>query len=82
MAVCDYQELISADPCLLALTPFQLEVVITQQLCNLLDKIENAGAVTCDIATLLDQGKCFATLPYHVLKAIQAQLLCEISEAL
>ncbi len=82
MATCAYQDLLDVNPCLVALNDHLLEVVITQQLCNLLDKIENAGEVTCDIATLLEQGKCFAALPAHVLKAIQAQLICDISEAL
>lgn len=82
MAVCSTNELLAANPCYLALSPFLQEAVFTQMLCNLLDKIENGGEVTCDIQTLLEQGKCFAAMPPAILKALQLQLLCDISDAL
>ena len=82
MAVCIPNDLLAENPCYAALQPYEQEVVLTQLLCNLLDKIENAGEVTCDISTLLEQGKCFAAMPSFILKTLQVQLLCDISNAL
>lgn len=81
MAACVVNDLIAANPCLAALSPFDLQVVKTQMLCNLLDKLQNGGEVTCDIATLLDQGKCFYDLDPFMLEVVEASLLCEISQA-
>jgi hypothetical protein len=83
MAVCSADDLLAADPCLYMLDDFALEVVITQSLCNLLDKIVNAGEVTCDVDTLLEQGKCFYAIgDIRRLRIIQAALLCDIAAAL
>ena len=82
MAVCSPDTLFAVDPCLYMLDDFKLEVVITQQMCNLLDKIVNGGEVTCSIDTLLEQGKCFYDLDLHRLKVIQAALLCDILNSL
>lgn len=37
--------------------------------------------MTCDIDALLEDARCFATLPLPILQVIQAQLLCNISTA-
>lgn len=78
MAVCSVQTLLDTDPCLSALSPHMLEVVITSMLCSLKDKLENGTEVSCDIQTLLDDGKCFYQLSDYQLSILQAQLLCEI----
>jgi hypothetical protein len=81
MAVCSYQDLLTDNAFLCY--PYHVHLAMeVQMLCNLLDKIANGGAVTCDPGTLLDQGKCFVALPDSVLQAIKLQLLCEISNAL
>lgn len=36
----------------------------------------------CDYQALLDDSACFLAMPIAVLEVIQAQLLCQISEAL
>lgn len=82
MAECVVNELIAADPCYATLSPFLQNVVQAQMLCNLLDKIENGGAVTCDVQELLTQGKCFAAMPDYILRVTILQLLCDISNAL
>lgn len=81
MAVCDAQELISSSQCYTGYLPYEQEVMMTQLMCNLLDKIENGGAITCDPQELLDQGVCFQGKPVQILKAIQLSLLCDISNA-
>lgn len=81
MAVCDYQPLLDEGKCFMKNAHIQL-VLEVQMLCNLLDKIVNAGFVTCDPNTLLSQGACFVALPDQALRAIKLQLLCEISSAL
>lgn len=78
MATCSIQDLLSANPCLASLSPYQVELVITQQLCGLLNFLESSEPLTCDIQTLLDDAQCFASLPLHELKILQSQLLCEI----
>jgi hypothetical protein len=78
MAVCSPQDLISANPCLSSLSPHMLEVLITQQLCSLFNKLDSGAAVTCDIQTLLADAECFANLSINELKILQAQLLCNI----
>jgi len=37
--------------------------------------------MACDYQAILDEASCFAALPSQVLDVIQAQLLCQISEA-
>ena len=78
MAVCSVQDLISTNPCLSNLSPHMLEVLITQQLCSLFNKLDSGAAVTCDIQTLIADAECFVNLSDNQLKLIQAQLLCEI----
>ncbi len=82
MATCAVDTLLEDNPCYAALPPFLLDVVVTQMLCNILDKLQNGGAVSCDVQTLLDQGVCFAAMPQSILKVLQASLLCEITNAL
>lgn len=78
MAVCDVQALISADPCLSALTEYELEVLITQQLCSLFNNLDSGEPLTCEIAELLADASCFYGRSLHELKVIQAQLLCNV----
>ncbi len=82
MAVCSVQELLNNAACYTGYPAHILLVAEVQLLCNLLDKIENGGAVTCDIQELLDQAVCFTDLPDYTLQAIKLSLLCEISNAL
>lgn len=77
MATCNVDTLIAANPCFAALEPFELQVVITQMLCNLAEGAE----ATCDIQTLLTQGACFYAMPQQILAVLQAQLLCDIISA-
>lgn len=79
---CDVQELISTNPCLSSLNAYQLELVITAQLCQIKNKIESGEEVTCDIQELLDSANCFNMLQMFELKVLQAQLLCDISNLL
>jgi hypothetical protein len=82
MAVCSYQDLLDNANCYTGYPPHILLVLEVQLLCNLLDKIVNAGATTCDVDELLSQSSCFASLPDYILQAVKLQLLCEISSAL
>jgi len=82
MAVCSINDLIAENPCLYALNPQMLQSIKVQMLCNLLDKIENGGAVTCDIQELLTQAKCFYNMAPNILQVLEVQLLCDISNAL
>lgn len=82
MAVCDPQALLSANPCLSALDPYTLEVVITAQLCSLFNNLDAGDPLTCDIQTLLSDSTCFYGLSVNQLKILQAQLLCNITELL
>lgn len=79
MATCSYQDLLTTDNCFTGYPYQALLAMEVQMLCNLLDKIVNAGATTCDPDELLEQGACFLTLPPQVLQAIKLQLMCEIS---
>lgn len=78
MAVCDPQALLSTNPCLSALDPFTLEVVITAQLCALYNNLDTGDPMTCDIEELLADSACFYGLSFQQLKVVQAQLLCNI----
>jgi hypothetical protein len=80
MATCNVQDLLT-DNEFMCYGAYELEVMLTQLLCNLLDKLQNGGEVTCDPATLLEQGACFQGKSVFVLKALQNQLLCDISNA-
>ena len=82
MATCNVQSLLSADPCLSALDTYRLEVLITQQLCNLFNFLDSAEPVTCDVQELLEDSSCFNGLSINQLKVIQAQLLCNIASLL
>lgn len=66
--------------CLASLSSFNLQLVITQQLCNIIDKIENEGEVTCDIQELLDQASCFAGLSLRALSEVQASQICTLND--
>ncbi len=81
MAVCVTNDLLAANPCYAALSPFEQDVVLTQMLCSLLSKLTDGTAISCDIQTLLTDGKCFAAMPPFILKTLQLQLMCEISAA-
>lgn len=78
MAVCNPQELLDANPCLSALNDYDLEIIITQQLCGLYNNLSGGDPLTCDIQELLDDAQCLYGLPVQRLKVLQAQLLCEI----
>lgn len=80
MAVCSLADTI--DPCIMALSPWQLELVKTQMLCGIKNFLESSEPVTCDIQDLLDEAQCFNGVQPAVLSAIQAQLLCDISNLL
>lgn len=79
MAVCNVQDLLSANPCLSALDDYTLEVVFTQMLCNLYNNLNAGDPLTCDIQELLADANCFHGLPLGRLKVLQVQLLCEIN---
>lgn len=78
MATCNIHDLLSENPCLSALNPFQLEQVKTQMLCSLKNTLESGDPVTCDIQTLIDESACFGALNMESLSVVQAQLLCDI----
>lgn len=78
MAICDVQALISADPCLSALTEYELEVLITQQLCSLFNNLDSGEPLTCEIQELIADASCLYGLSVHQLKVLQAQLLCNV----
>jgi hypothetical protein len=80
MATCNVQDLLT-DNEFMCYGAYELEVMLTQSLCNLLDKLQNGGEITCDPQELLDQGVCFQGKPLYVLKALQNELLCQISQA-
>lgn len=82
MAVCDPQELLSANPCLSALDPYTLEVIETQLLCSWFNNLDSGEPLSCDIQTLMDDAQCFYGLSSFQLRVIRAQFLCEILELL
>lgn len=82
MATCNVQELLSADPCLSALSEYELELVIYQQLCGLYNNLSLGEPLTCDIQELITDARCLYGQPLHVIKVAQAQLLCNILELL
>lgn len=82
MASCDVQALISENPCLSTLTIPWLEVVITQELCELYNFLSTGEPVTCDIQEIMDDAKCLYTLMPQQLKVVQAQLLCNILQVI
>lgn len=76
MAVCSPQDLLNVGKCFACLTPYQLELVKTALLCQIL---QNSNPVaTCDAQTLLNSAKCLECLTTAQLALIQTQLLCEI----
>lgn len=79
MAVCSPEDLLNTSKCFACLTPYQLELVKTALLCQIL-QISNPMA-TCDAQTLLDNAKCLKCLTPGQLALIQTQLLCEIMSA-
>lgn len=81
MATCNIDTLIAENPCLTTLNPQMLQAIKVQMLCNLLDKIQNAGETTCDIQELITQAACFYPLSPYTLLVLELQLLCDISNA-
>jgi hypothetical protein len=77
--VCDVQELIDTNPCLMTLNPWQIEIVKTQMLCGIKNFLDSGAPITCDIQELLSDAACFNALNGRQLSAIQAQLLCDIA---
>lgn len=82
MAVCNVQDLISANPCYAALSPHMRKVVFTQMLCNLYNNLDAGDPITCDIQELLDDAQCFDALSDDQLEVVQLQLMCNILNAL
>lgn len=78
MAVCNVQELLSANPCYSALSSHMRKVVFTQMLCVLFNNLDAGDPITCDIQTLLDDAACFNALSDDQLEVVQLQLMCEI----
>lgn len=81
MATCNPQTLLDSDPCLSALNPMDLEIVETQLICALYNNLDSGAEISCDIQTLLDDGKCLPRDSFQ-LRVIRAQLLCEIAALL
>jgi hypothetical protein len=77
--VCDVGELISENPCLSALNPFMLKILIVGQLCGIKNFLESAEPISCDIQTILDDSACFYGLTEFELDVITSALLCDIS---
>lgn len=57
----------------------QLAGVQTALLCQIRQLLDPMA--TCDVQSLLADGKCFAGVPLPQLMAVQTQLLCEILQA-
>lgn len=69
---CDFQELIDIDPCLSALSPFDVQVVKTRLLC-----LMDGG--DCVVNELLEDGKCIAGLNPFFVQVLKTQLLCNMA---
>lgn len=82
MAVCNVEELLDANPCLVELSADMLDAVETQMICNLRNNLIDGAAITCDIEELISEAGCFVGVDPHRRKAIRAQLLCEILNTL
>ena len=78
MGTCYANDLISFNPCRLGLGEYLGELVRTQMFCNWYDQLINGGSPSCDVQVVLTQAKCFFGLTLYELKAVQAQLLCNI----
>lgn len=78
MAVCNPQELLSANPCFSALNPHMAEVVETQMLCSLFNHLDSGADFTCDVQALMDEAGCLYNLSSEQLRVIRLQLLCDI----
>jgi hypothetical protein len=76
---CDVQTLISANPCLAALSPRMLRILQAQMLCGIFNNLDSGEPITCDIQALLDDAECFNELNDFQLEVAITQLLCEIS---
>lgn len=77
--VCDAQSLLDSNPCLSALNPWQLKVVIAMQICGIKNFLDSGEPITCDIQELLDDAECFNGLTEFQLDVIISQLLCDVS---
>lgn len=77
--VCDVQALLSENPCLSVLNPWQLKLIQAQQICGIKNFLTDGTPVTCDIAELLEDAACFNGLTEFQLDVIIAQLLCDVS---
>lgn len=76
MATCDVQSLMDDAACFNTLTPFQLRVVQTQLLANILLALDPGADVSVD--ALLADAACFNALEPGTLNVVLAQLLCEV----
>lgn len=76
MATCDAADALDSAKCYGVLTSFQLSMIQTQLLCQIL-KASNPMA-SCDPQELVSDSKCFGCLTPFQLQLIQTQLLCEI----
>lgn len=79
MATCSASELVAAAKCFGVLDQWQLELVKTSLLCQILQL--NDPMATCNVQELLNDANCFACLSQKDLEVIQTQLLCEILQA-
>lgn len=79
MAQCDTNALFSASSAFTGLTPYQLQLVNTALLCQILQA--NNPVATCNVQSLISAASCFACLQPGQLAIIQTQLLCEILHA-
>lgn len=79
MATCSAQDLLNVAKCFSCLSPYQLALIQTSLLCQIL---QNSNPVaTCDIQSLTNSAKCFWGVAPGQLAIIQTQLLCEILNA-
>ncbi len=76
---CETNALFYEARCFAGLTGFQLQLINTQLLCQILNG--KTTPVNCDAQQLLDASSCFACLTPFELQIIQTELLCEILQS-
>lgn len=76
MSACNPFDLLSASGCFTCLLPYQLQVVNTALLCQIL-QAANPMAV-CDPQAILESNPCLSNMTAYQLAVIQTELLCEI----
>lgn len=76
MATCDTSELMASSNCFSCLEPYQLQLINTSLLCQILQAY--TPMASCDVSALLASSNCFACLQPAQLLWLQTQLLCEI----